>query len=270
MAMTFGDYTITEAGFGADLGAEKFYDIKCRKAGLEPKLTVIVATAQGLKMHGGIALDKIKEPSIEGLKKGFANIDKHIRNLQSFGQTVVVAFNRFASDTDEEVAVIKAHCEAKGIGFAINNAFALGGEGAVELAQLVVDTIANNPSKPLQFAYEENDSVETKVEKLAKNLYGAKSVQFTGKAKKMIKLINELGVSHYPVCIAKTQYSFSADPTAYGAADGFEFEISDLVINNGAEMLVAVAGSMMRMPGLPKSPQALRIDIVDGNIEGLS
>ena len=270
MAMTFGDYTITEAGFGADLGDEKFYDINCRKAGLEPKLTVIVATAQGLKMHGGIALDKIKEPSIEGLKKGFANIDKHIRNLQSFGQTVVVAFNRFASDTDEEVAVIKAHCEAKGIGFAINNAFALGGEGAVELAQLVVDTIANNPSKPLQFAYEENDSVETKVEKLAKNLYGAKSVQFTGKAKKMIKLINELGVSHYPVCIAKTQYSFSADPTAYGAADGFEFEISDLVINNGAEMLVAVAGSMMRMPGLPKSPQALRIDIVDGNIEGLS
>lgn len=270
MAMTFGDYTITEAGFGADLGAEKFYDIKCRKAGLEPKLTVIVATAQGLKMHGGIALDKIKEPSIEGLKKGFANIDKHIRNLQSFGQTVVVAFNRFASDTDEEVAVIKAHCEARGIGFAINNAFAQGGEGAVELAQLVVDTIAKNPSKPLQFAYEENDSVETKVEKLAKNLYGAKSVQFTGKAKKMIKLINELGVSHYPVCIAKTQYSFSADPTAYGAADGFEFEISDLVINNGAEMLVAVAGSMMRMPGLPKSPQALRIDIVDGNIEGLS
>ena len=270
MAMTFGDYTITEAGFGADLGAEKFYDIKCRKAGLQPKLTVIVATAQGLKMHGGIALDKIKEPSIEGLKKGFANIDKHIRNLQSFGQTVVVAFNRFATDTDEEVAVIKAHCEAKGIGFAINNAFAQGGEGAVELAQLVVDTIANNPSKPLKFAYQENDSVEDKVEKLAKNLYGAKSVQFTSKAKKMIKLINELGVSHYPVCIAKTQYSFSADPTAYGAADGFEFEISDLVINNGAEMLVAVAGSMMRMPGLPKSPQALRIDIVDGNIEGLS
>ena len=270
MAMTFGDYTITEAGFGADLGAEKFYDIKCRKAGLQPKLTVIVATAQGLKMHGGIALDKIKEPSIEGLKKGFANIDKHIRNLQSFGQTVVVAFNRFASDTDEEVDVMKAHCESQGIGFAINNAFAQGGEGAVELAQLVVDTIANNPSKPLKFAYDQNDSVETKVEKLAKNIYGAKSVQFTSKAKKMIKLINELGVSHYPVCIAKTQYSFSADPTAYGAADGFEFEISDLVINNGAEMLVAVAGSMMRMPGLPKSPQALRIDILDGNIEGLS
>lgn len=270
MAMTFGDYTITEAGFGADLGAEKFYDIKCRKAGLQPKLTVIVATAQGLKMHGGVALDQIKEHNIEGIRKGFANIDKHIRNLRSFGQTVVVAFNRFATDTDEELALIKSHCDELGVGFAINNAFAQGGEGAVELARLVVDTVENNPSKPLQFAYEETDSVETKVNKVAKNLYGAKAVQFTSKAKNMVKLINQLGVSHYPICIAKTQYSFSADATAYGAADGFEFEISDLVINNGAEMIVAIAGSMMRMPGLPKSPQALRIDIVDGNIDGLS
>lgn len=270
MAMSYADYTITEAGFGADLGAEKFYDIKCRKSGLQPKLTVIVATAQGLKMHGGVALDKIKEPNMEGLQQGFANIDKHIRNLRSFGQTVVVAFNRFATDTDEEVAAIEKHCQELGVGFAINNAFSQGGEGAVELAKLVVDTIEKNPSKPLKFAYNEDDSVETKVEKVAKNLYGAKTVQFTNKARKMIKLINELGLSHYPICIAKTQYSFSADATAYGAADGFEFEISDLVINNGAEMLVAIAGSMMRMPGLPKSPQALRIDIVNGEIEGLS
>ena len=270
MAMTYGDYVITEAGFGADLGAEKFYDIKCRKAGLQPKLTVIVATAQGLKMHGGVSLEKIKEPNVDGIRAGFANIDKHIRNLQSFGQTVVVTFNRFATDTDEELAVIQAHCEDLGVGFAINNAFAQGGEGAIDLAKLVVETIDKNPSKPLKFAYDENDSVETKIEKVATKLYGAKSVQFTSKAKNMIKLINQLGLSHYPVCIAKTQYSFSADPTAYGAADGFEFEISDLVINNGAEMLVAVAGSMMRMPGLPKSPQALRIDIIDGNIEGLS
>ncbi len=270
MAMTYSDYTITEAGFGADLGAEKFYDIKCRKSGLQPKLTIIVATCQGLKMHGGVALDAIKEPNLAGLEAGFANLDKHIRNLRSFGQTVIVAFNRFASDTDEELAAVRKHCQELGVGFAINSAFAEGGEGAVELAHLVVETIEKNPSKPLEFAYEEQDSIETKVEKVAKNLYGASSVVFTPKAKKMSKLIQGLGLAHYPVCIAKTQYSFSADPTAYGAADGFEFEISDLVINNGAEMIVAIAGSMMRMPGLPKSPQALRIDVVDGEIEGLS
>lgn len=270
MAMTYGDYTITEAGFGADLGAEKFYDIKCRKAGLQPKLTVIVATTQGLKMHGGVALDAIKEPNIEGIKKGFENIDKHIRNLKSFGQTVVVSFNRFATDTDEEMDLIKRHCAELGVGFAINNAFTEGGEGAVELAKLVVDTIEKNPSQPLKFAYDEMDSVEVKVEKLAKNIYGAASVNYAAKAKKMITLINEMGVSHYPVCIAKTQYSFSADDKAYGAADGFDFEIRDFVINNGAEMIVAIAGNMLRMPGLPKSPQALRIDVVNGEIEGLS
>lgn len=270
MAMTYGDYTITEAGFGADLGAEKFYDIKCRKAGIQPKLTVIVATAQGLKMHGGVALDAIKEPNLEGIKRGFANIDKHIRNLQSFGQTVVVSFNRFATDTDEEMALIKAHCDELGVGFAINNAFTEGGAGAVELAKLVVDTIEKNPSQPLRFAYDESDSVETKVEKVAKNIYGAAGVTYAAKAKKMIKLINEMGVSHFPICIAKTQYSFSADEKAYGAADGFEFEIRDFVINTGAEMIVAIAGNMLRMPGLPKSPQALRIDIVNGELEGLS
>lgn len=270
MAMTYGDYTITEAGFGADLGAEKFYDIKCRKSGLQPKLTIIVATAQGLKMHGGVPLDAIKEPNIDGIRAGFANLDKHVKNLKSFGQTIVVTFNRFATDTDEEMAVIKAHCEDLGVGFAVNNAFAKGGEGALELAQLVVDTIDKNPSEPLKFAYEESDSIETKVNKLAKNLYGAATVNFTAKAKKMIKLINEMGVSHFPVCIAKTQYSFSADQNAYGAADGFDFEIRDFVINNGAEMIVAIAGNMLRMPGLPKSPQALRIDIQDGEIEGLS
>lgn len=270
MAMTYGDYTITEAGFGADLGAEKFYDIKCRKAGIQPKLTVIVATAQGLKMHGGVALDAIKEPNLEGIKRGFANIDKHIRNLQSFGQTVVVSFNRFATDTDEEMALIKAHCDELGVGFAINNAFIEGGAGAVELAKLVVDTIEKKPSQPLRFAYDESDSVETKVEKVAKNIYGAASVTYAAKAKKMIKLINEMGVSNFPICIAKTQYSFSADEKAYGAADGFEFEIRDFVINTGAEMIVAIAGNMLRMPGLPKSPQALRIDIVNGELEGLS
>ena len=270
LAMTFGDYVITEAGFGADLGAEKFYDIKCRKAGLQPKLTVIVATAQGLKMHGGVEIDKIKEPNLEGLREGVKNLDKHIENLQSFGQTVVVAFNRYANDTEEEINFVRQHCEEMGVGFAVNNAFAEGGAGAVELANLVVDTIENKPSAPLSFAYDEEDSVEVKVTKVACELYGAKQVLFGPAARKKLKMIEELGFSHFPICIAKTQYSFSTDPKLYGVASGFNFAVRDIVINAGAEMLVIVAGEMMRMPGLPKEPQALHIDIVNGEIEGLS
>ena len=271
MAMTFGDYVVTEAGFGADLGAEKFYNIKCRKSGLQPKLTVIVATAQGLKMHGGVNLDRIKEPDLEGLKQGFGNLDKHVRNLRSFGQTVLLAFNRFSSDTDEEVDAIRRHCEEElGIGFAINSAFAEGGEGAVDLARLVVETIERQPSQPLKYTYEEADSVERKIEKVACNLYGASEVTYSMHSRKMLKLIEQMGITHYPVCIAKTQYSFSADPKAYGVADHFEFHIKDIVINHGAEMIVAIAGDILRMPGLPKVPQAEHIDIVDGLIEGLS
>ena len=271
MAMTFGDYVVTEAGFGADLGAEKFYNIKCRKSGLQPKLTVIVATAQGLKMHGGVNLDRIKEPNLEGLKQGFGNLDKHVRNLRSFGQTVLLAFNRFSSDTDEEVDAIRRHCEEElGIGFAINSAFAEGGEGAVDLARLVVETIERQPSQPLKYTYEETDSVERKIEKMACNLYGASEVTYSMHSRKMLKLIGQMGIAHYPVCIAKTQYSFSADPKAYGVADHFEFHIKDIVINHGAEMIVAIAGDILRMPGLPKVPQAEHIDIVDGLIEGLS
>ena len=271
LAMTFGDYVVTEAGFGADLGAEKFYNIKCRKSGLQPRLTVIVATAQGLKMHGGVSLDRIKEPDMEGLQHGFGNLDKHVRNLRSFGQTVVVAFNRFAADTDEEVEAIRRHCEEKlGVGFAVNNAFAEGGEGAMELANLVVDTIGHQPSEPLSFTYDDADSVERKIEKAACNLYGASVVTYSAHSRKIIKLIEQMGISHYPVCIAKTQYSFSADPKIYGAVDNFEFHIKDIVINNGAEMIVAIAGEILRMPGLPKEPQAMHIDVVDGKIEGLS
>lgn len=270
MAMTYGDYVITEAGFGADLGAEKFYDIKCRKAGLMPKLTVIVATAQGLKMHGGVDVKAIKEPNMAGLVEGTKNLDKHIANLKSFGQNVVVAFNKYANDVDEEIAYLRNHCEEQGVGFAVNNAFVDGGEGAVELAKLVVDTIENKPSAPLTFAYEDADSIETKVEKVACKLYGAKAVTFGPVAKKKLQMIQELGVSHFPICIAKTQYSFSTDANAYGVAKDFDFFVRDIVINAGAEMLVIVAGDIMRMPGLPKEPQAIHIDIVNGEIEGLS
>ena len=207
---------------------------------------------------------------MEGLKEGVKNLDRHIENLSSFGQTVVVAFNRYANDTDEELDFVRRHCEEMGIGFAINNAFMEGGEGAVELAELVVDTIERNPSKPLGYTYNEGDTVEEKVEKVAEGLYGAKQVLFAPAAQKKLRMIKELGYTHFPICIAKTQYSFSTDPKLYGVAKGFNFGVRDIVINAGAEMLVIVAGEIMRMPGLPKEPQALHIDIVNGEIEGLS
>ena len=270
MALTYGDYVITEAGFGADLGAEKFFNIKCRKAGLSPKLTVIVATAQSLKLHGGVPEKEIKEPYIEGLKNGFANLDKHIENMKSFGQQVIVTFNRFATDTDEEIALVAEHCKEKGVGFAMNNVFSEGGEGGTELARLVVDTIENHPSAPLQYTYDLNDPIRTKVQKVAQKIYGASSIVYTTLADKKLRQIESLGISHYPICIAKTQYSFSSDPKAYGVAKDFELKVRDVIINNGAEMIVVVMGEIMRMPGLPKEPQARKIDIVDGMIEGLS
>lgn len=269
-ALTFGEYVITEAGFGADLGAEKFFDIKCRKSGLQPKLTIVVATAQGLKMHGGVAVEDIKKPNSEGLMKGLANLDKHIQNMQSFGQTVIVAFNRYAGDVPEEIEMVKNHCEQLGVGFAENDAYAAGGEGAADLARLVVDTIDKNPSKPLQFAYNDEDTTEEKIEKVAKNIYGAASVSFGAAAKKKLQMIKELGFERFPVCIAKTQFSFSTDPKLYCVAKGFDFNVRDIVINAGAEMIVAIAGNIMRMPGLPKVPAAMHIDIVNGQIEGLS
>ena len=270
MALTYGDYVITEAGFGADLGAEKFFNIKCRKAGLSPKLTVIVATAQSLKLHGGVPEKEIKEPNIEGLKNGFTNLDKHIENMKSFGQQVIVTFNRFATDTDEEIALVAEHCKEKGVGFAMNSVFSEGGEGGTELARLVVDTIENHPSAPLQYTYDLNDPIRTKVQKVAQKIYGASSIVYTTLADKKLRQIESLGISHYPICIAKTQYSFSSDPKAYGVAKDFELKVRDVIINNGAEMIVVVMGEIMRMPGLPKEPQARKIDIVDGMIEGLS
>lgn len=271
MAMAHSEYTITEAGFGADLGAEKFYNILCRKSGLRPDLTVIVATAQGLKMHGGVPLDLIKEPNEEGLRAGLANLDRHVRNLQGFGQTVLVVFNHFAGDTDEEMTLLRAHCEQTlGVPFVINYAYSDGGAGAAEMAQLVVDTIERRPSGPLQFTYADSDPLKTKIEKVARGIYGASGVTFAPAALKRLKLAEEGGMSHFPVCIAKTQFSFSADAKRYGAASGFDFQIRDVVINAGAEMIVAIAGDILRMPGLPKDPQANHIDYIDGEIIGLS
>ena len=270
MALTYGEYVITEAGFGADLGAEKFFDIKCRKAGLRPELTVIVATAQSLKLHGGVDEKLIKEPNPAGIRRGLANLDKHVENLKRFGQSVIVTFNRYAQDTDEEIALVADHCRDLGVGFAVNTVFAEGGQGGEALARLAVDTIEKNPSQPLSFCYADNDPVRVKIEKVSKTIYGASSIVYTSLADKKIRQIESLGISHYPICIAKTQYSFSSDPKAYGVAKDFELKVQDVIINNGAEMIVVVMGEIMRMPGLPKNPQALQMDIVNGQVEGLS
>ena len=269
-AMTFGDYVITEAGFGADLGAEKFYNVKCRKSGLKPDLTVLVATLNGLKMHGGTPVEKIKEPDADGVRQGLANLDRHIRNIRSFGQSVIVCLNKFASDTQDELDIVRDYCESAGVPFALNNAFMEGGDGARELASLVVKTIDENPSGELRFTYGDDDSLKEKITKVAKGIYGAASVTFSATALRKLGAATRSGYAHFPVCIAKTQYSFSQDPKAYGAPDGFNFEIRDIVINAGSEMIVAIAGDIIRMPGLPASPQALRIDVVGGLIEGLS
>lgn len=269
-ALSFGDYVITEAGFAADLGAEKFFDIKCRKAGLSPALTVIAATTGGLKMHGSVPEKEISKPNAEALKKGLANLDKHIENMKKFGQTVVVALNRYGYDTDDELAIIREHCEKQGVGFAINSAFGEGGSGAEALARLVVEKIEKEPSKPLRFTYTDDDSIKTKIEKVCKEIYGAASVTYEAAAESVIKKLEGTEAAKYPVCIAKTQYSFSADPKLYGVPKDFQMHVRELVLNNGAEILVPIMGEMMRMPGLPKEPQAMHIDFVNGYIEGLS
>ena len=275
MAMSYGDYVVTEAGFGADLGAEKFFDIKCRKAGLQPRLVVIVATTQGLKMHGGVDLANIKEPNMQGLKEGLKNLNRHINNLQGFGQPVVVTLNRFDTDLDEEIDVVRQNCEALNVGFAVNEAFLKGGEGAVELAQTVVDTIEHIQPLPIHYTYPQNDSIEDKIEKVCKRIYGAAAVEFTKTGKKKLESIktifaNDESIRRYPVCIAKTQFSFTADSTRYGSPEGFTIRIRDIILNCGSEMIVAIAGDMLRMPGLPKNPQAERISINNGEIDGLS
>lgn len=269
-ALKYSDYVITEAGFGADLGGEKFFDIKCKIGKLEPALSVLVATVQAIKLHAGIPQNDLKTENVKALQKGFVNLDRHIGNLKKFGQNVCVCINRFPTDTDAEIKALESYCDRKGIAFAVNEAYSKGGEGAVDLANTVVDMIENHPSKPLNFVYSRSESIHTKIEKISKNIYKADHVEYSKKAQRMIKKIEQLGYSHFPVCIAKTQYSFTDDPSRYGAPEGFEVTVTDVVLNAGAEMIVALMGDVMRMPGLPKNPSAVNIDIVDGHIEGLS
>jgi formate--tetrahydrofolate ligase len=268
-AMQYGDYVVTEAGFASDLGAEKFFNIKCRKAGLQPAMSVLVATSQALKLSGGIAEERMMLPDIAALTKGLQNLEKHIAILHSFHQKVLVVLNRYGFDTAEEIDFMRNWCLTKGATFAVNNAFAHGGEGGLEMARAVVD-ICQNPSGPLQYTYELSDDVETKIRKIVQTIYGGKDVVLYKKAQEMIKKIKQLGLEHLPICMAKTQYSFTDNAAVSGLDGNFKIDVDDLVINQGAGFIVAVCGEMMRMPGLPKIPQANFIDVVNGKIVGVS
>ena len=270
MALSCCDYVVTESGFGSDLGAEKFLDIKCRLTGLKPKATVIVVTSGALKLHGGVADKDISHPNFEALKDGLPNLQRHIQNMKGFGQNVIVSFNRFGYDTDKEVNFLQEWCEGEGVAFAVNGGFTNGGAGAADLARKVVEIIEKNPSGDINYTYNLGDSIQNKIEKIATKIYRAGEVVFSGPAVTKLKQYEKLGWGNLPICIAKTQYSFTDDAKRINAPEGFTLNIRDLVINAGAGFIVAVAGEIMRMPGLPADPQALRIKLINGEIDGLS
>ncbi|MGF3067102.1 formate--tetrahydrofolate ligase [Facklamia sp. P12945] len=269
LAMNYADYTITEAGFGADLGAEKFLDIKCRQAGIAPSAVVIVATIRALKMHGGVDKKELGPENVEALRKGMPNLMRHINNIKNvFGLNPVVAINAFPTDTDAEIEALREECEKEGVKVVLSTHFSDGGEGATELAKAVVE--ASEKESNFKFAYDVEASIEEKLETLVTRIYGGAKVEFTSVAKKKIKQFTEQGHGKLPICMAKTQYSFSDDPKLLGAPEGFTVTIRDLTVSAGAGFLVAMTGDIMKMPGLPKEPAANRIDVDEkGNIEGL-
>lgn len=268
-ALTLGDYALTEAGFGSELGAEKFYDIKCRAADLHPRAVILVTSCPALRWHGGAALADIKSPNKAALEKGLVNLDAHIDNLKRFGPSIVVSINHFANDPQEELDLIFHRCKEKGVRCALCDGFVKGGEGALDVARAVLEA-CEEEAKPLHFAYELSDSLKDKVEKVAKTVYGADAVTYTPAAEKELKQINDLGFGNLPVCIAKTPLSLSADPKKLGAPKGFTLPVQHFILNAGAGFVVVTTGSIMRMPGLPKKPAALGIDVVDGKITGLA
>ena len=269
LALKLADYTVTEAGFGADLGAEKFLDIKCRKAGIKPDAVVIVATIKALKYHGGIEKDKIQEENIEGLEKGLDNLYRHISNIKDkFGLNVIVAINRFNSDTEPEIECLRKHLEEKGVELSLVEGWAKGGEGAIDIAQKLVDLTEKEEN--FQYMYDLNEGIKEKIEKVATKIYGAKGVVFEEAAQKEMKRIEELGYANLPVCIAKTQYSFSDDPKNLECKDEYNITIRDLELKTGAGFIVALAGKIMTMPGLPRVPAAESIDIDEnGEVVGI-
>lgn len=270
MALSVSDYVVTEAGFGSDLGAEKFLDIKCRLAGLQPKATVLVLSTQALKLHGGVPYEETKKPDLDSMIKGIPNLERHVENLRSFGQSVVVSLNHYPFDSDSEIDYIRNWCKDRNVAFVVNYGFEKGGEGASDLARAVVKVIEETPSSSIRFTYDDVDPLKVKIEKIAKKIYHAGQIVLGPKAETKLKKFERMGWAKLPVCIAKTQYSFSDDPKQINAPKDFTLTIQDVVINAGAGFIVAIAGEIMRMPGLPEDPQAVRIKLVDGEIEGLS
>lgn len=269
MALKLGDYAVTEAGFGADLGAEKFLDIKCRYGGLNPEAVVIVGTIRALKMHGGVDKKSLQEENVEALKAGFVNLKKQVENIRKFGLPAVVAMNRFPTDTEEEIKAMRALCEELGVEVALSEVFTKGGEGGIELAEKVVSIVEKGEGnyKPL---YEVDKSIPEKVETIVREIYGGDQVIFTGKAKKQIQKLEEIGLDNLPICMAKTQYSLSDDPTLLGAPTGFDITVREVNVSAGAGFIVCLTGDVMTMPGLPKVPSAEKMDIdEEGTIIGL-
>ena len=267
-ALKLADYVITEAGFGADLGAEKFFDIKCRMAGLKPDAVVLVATVRALKYNGGVPKTELAAENLDALKAGIVNLEKHIENLQKYDVPVIVTLNRFMTDSDAELKFVKEFCEARNCTFALSEVWEKGGEGGIALANCILDTLENKKSD-FKVLYEDGLSLTEKIEKVATEIYGAASVTYDPAALKAIKKLEELGFKNVPVCLAKNQYSLSDDPKLLGRPEGFNINIREAYINAGAGFLVAITGTIIQMPGLPKVPAAEAIDVVNGNITGL-
>lgn len=269
-ALKLGDYVVTEAGFGADLGAEKFFDIKCRYAGLKPDVAVIVATVRALKMNGGVAKDNLTEENLDALKAGSANLLRHLDNVAKYGVPAVVAINRFPTDTESELELLRDLCKEKGIDVVLSEVFAKGGEGGMELAKEVIN-ICENRKSDFHTLYDVNDSIEDKMNTIATEIYGADGVDFTADALKQVRELEKLGLDRLPICVAKTQYSFTDDPKKLGAPKNFRITVREVKVSAGAGFIVALTGSIMTMPGLPKVPAANGMDILsDGTIIGLS
>lgn len=269
-ALKLGDYVVTEAGFGADLGAEKFFDIKCRYAGLKPDVAVIVATVRALKMNGGVAKDNLAEENLDALKAGSANLLRHLDNVAKYGVPAVVAINRFPTDTEAELELLRDLCKEKGIDVVLSEVFAKGGEGGMELAKEVIN-ICENQKSDFHTLYDVNDSIENKMNTIATEIYGADGVDFTADALKQVRELEKLGLDRLPICVAKTQYSFTDDPKKLGAPKNFRITVREVKVSAGAGFIVALTGSIMTMPGLPKVPAANGMDILsDGTIIGLS
>ena len=269
LALKYGDYTVTEAGFGADLGAEKFIDIKCRTSGLRPSAVVLVATIRALKMHGGVAKSDLAEENVQAVVDGLPNLEKHLENIQDvYGLPAVVAINKFPLDTEAELQAVYDACQKRGVDVVISDVWANGGAGGKELAEKVVELAEGD--NHFQFVYNEEDSIETKLNKIVTKVYGGKGIRLTPAAKRELKQLEELGFSNYPICMAKTQYSFSDDAKKLGAPKDFFVTISQLKVSAGAGFIVALTGAIMTMPGLPKAPASEKIDVdKDGNISGL-